>query len=123
MDAGVAVAVRDVQLTVGRDRQSRRPVERASTTLDRQEVRPTFRRVARIAWLVRSTQGPQEFPLERERSHGVVRIIGAVHHVAVDGDAVGASEDSLAPRSNKTAVPVVDDDRVLAPIEDEHPIL
>src|SRR5262245_12255552 len=106
MDARVAVAVRDVQLTARRDREPRRSIERRAAAFDREEVRTTLGRVAAVAWLIRVAEREEQLALEGERAHRVVGVVGAVNDVFVDSDAVRAREDALAPRGEEAPVAV-----------------
>ena len=63
------------------------------------------------------------WPSRVKRAHRVIGVVGAVDDVVVDGDAVRAGEDALAPGPQKLPVAVVDDDRVLAAVEDEDAVL
>ena len=108
VDAGVAVAVADVQLSVRSHGDVGRPVEWRAAALD------TADGLSVIAG-IRTFSGDAEhhhlFPLEGELPHRVVPIIHCVHHVFRDGDPVGARrEQTLAPRADEVALPIVHDD-------------
>ncbi len=53
----------------------------------------------------------------------MVRVVGAVHHSIDDRDAVGASENSLAPGCEKSAITIVNNHRVLTPVEHKDAVL
>src|SRR6266850_1217047 len=60
-----------------------------------------------------------QLPLRRELPDRVVQVVGEPDAaVGPDVDAVGAADQSLAPRAQELAVPVEDDHRVLTPVED-----
>src|SRR5690606_10783946 len=55
--------------------------------------------------------------------HEVAEVIHQVHDVVDDGDAVGTDVDAFAPRLEEATIAVVDDDRVLAAVEDVDAVL
>ena len=64
--------------------------------------------------------GLEQFPFGGELSDNVMLGVGAVDGVVRgDGDAVGAAEDAVAPGGQEGAVPVEDNDGVLAASIDE----
>src|SRR5438105_271893 len=55
--------------------------------------------------------------------HGMADVVGAIHGVVgSDRDPVRPGELALAPRAEEPALPVEDDDRVLAAVEDVDPV-
>src|SRR5437867_3469701 len=122
VDAAVAVAVGHVELTLRPDREIRRPVERPAGLRDR---RGALAVVAGVRGLVHGAERQQELALRRELPHGVVAVVRAVEEpVRADGDAVGAQgELPLAPRAQEVALPVVDDDRMIAAADQVDAIL
>src|SRR5262245_1380823 len=120
--AAVAVAVRDVEITLRPDREIRGTVEAVGWLRDRHVVLAV---VAGVRGLVHGTQGHQELALRRELPHGVVAVVGAVEAlVGADGDAVGAiGELALAPRAQELAVAVVCDDRVVTAADEVDAVL
>ena len=94
-----------------------RVVERRAGAEDRAEVHAGGAGVGRGP---ARAEGQQEDPVGRELLDGVVEVVGAIDGVVgADRDPVGAGEQAFAPRVEKPAVAVEDDDRVLAPVEDE----
>src|SRR5689334_973948 len=118
MDAGVAVSVRNVQLAIRSNRQPRGSVEWTRAALDRRKIGAALRRIARVARLIQRPEQPQQLAVERERAHRMVRIVGAIDDILVDGDAVWTGEDAFAPGTDELTVRGVDDDRVIAAIKD-----
>ena len=110
VDAGIAVAVGDVDLALGRERGVRAAVERLAA----QERRG----------LVGHADGQQDLALGGDLANRMVAVVGAVEVVvAVDMDAVGAAEQAFAPRAQEIAVAVEHHHRMLAAIEDVDAVL
>ena len=110
VDAGIAVAVRHVDLALGRERGVGAAVERLAA----QERRG----------LVGHADGQQHLALGGDLADRVVAVVGAVEVVvAVDMDAVGAAEQAFAPRAQEVAVAVEHHHRMLAAIEDIDAVL
>ena len=121
MHAGVAVAVGDVEVALGSNRDVRRAVERAGGPRDGAGILAV---VARVRRLVHGPKRHQELPVRRELADGVVAVVRAVEHlVRPDADAVGpVRELALAPGAQKPAARIVDDDGVIAAADQVDPI-
>ena len=106
--ARVAVAVGDVDVAGLRaHRRVRRPVERLAAVQRR--------------GLVGITEGEPQRPGWCELADRVVQVVGEPHGaIGPDADPVRAADESLAPRAEKLAVAIEDDDRVRPAIEDPH---
>ena len=121
MDAGVAVAVGDVEVAERRHGDVGRVVERRAGALDRAEVEARGAGVAAGLPLVPSVE--EQLARGRELADRVVEVVGQVDRVVgADGDAVRPREQPLAPGAQELAVPVEDDDRMLAAVEDVHAV-
>src|SRR5213594_1317855 len=110
VDARVAVAVRDVEIALRRERSVRAAVKRLAAHVG-------FRRAG-------DAERQQHLAVQRAVPDGVVAVIGQPDRV-VRGhvDAVRPTKHPFAPGTQKIAVPVEHDHRVLAPIERVHPVL
>src|SRR6266542_4724564 len=107
VDARVAVAVRDEE----------EPALRAD-----RDMRGTVEGLAALECrgLVGVADGQQACAVRRELAHGVLEIVRQPHHsIGIDRDAVRSAHLSLAPRAQERAVPIEDDDGMLAPREAE----
>ncbi len=121
MDASIAISIGDVQRTVRGQCQVGRVMERRAGVADRPEVHAGGARVRGTSALA---QHPHQLPLGRELLHGVVEIVGAIHRVVrTDRDPVRSREEVLSPRADESAVAVEDDDGMVAPVEDEDPVV
>ena len=102
--AGIAVAVRHVDLALRRQRRVGAAVERLAAHERR--------------GLARDADGEQHLAVGRALAHRVVAVVGAVEIVVgVDVQAVRAREQPLAPALDEAAVAVQHHHRVLAAIE------
>ena len=96
-------------------------MERQTRSADRAEVHAGGARVRGTSALA---QHPDRFPLGRERLHGVIEIIGAIHRVVgTDRDPMRSREEVLSPRTDEAALAVEDVDGMFAPVEDEDPVV
>ena len=104
VDLRVAVAVRHVDLVVGRQRGVRAAAERLAAHERR--------------GLAGNADGQQHLAFERALADRVIVVVGQVDRVVRPHvDAVRALEDALAPRAQHVAVLVEDDDRMVAAVK------
>ena len=76
-------------------------------------------RGARVGTSAADTQRQQQLAVRSEFADGVVLIIGAIHSIVRPyKNAVRSRENPLTPGSQERAVPIKNDDRVLAAIKD-----
>ena len=103
--ARVAVAVRDVDVALGRQRGVRAAMERLAAHEGR--------------GLAGHADGELDLAGGRAPAHGVVAVVGAIERVvAVDVQAVRAVEHALAPGAQEIALAVEHHHGVLAAVED-----
>src|SRR5262249_15040635 len=103
-----------------REREVRRVMERSGRAPDGAKVHARRAGVRRLA----GPQRREELALRRVLADDVPQIIAAVDGVVgPDRDPVRPGEVPFAPRLHEVAVAVEDDDRMLAAVEDEDPIL
>jgi hypothetical protein len=96
-------------------------MERRAGAADRAEVHAGGAGVRRTSALA---EHPHQFPIGGELLHGVVEVVGAIHHVVgADRDPVRSHEGALSPRADEPALAVEDDDGMVAPVEDEDPVV
>src|SRR5438552_11739243 len=119
MHARVPVAIRDVEVTAGRDGETRRSVERRSAVRDRCDGLPV---VAGVGGAAARAEGLEEATVAREAPHRLITVVGAPERlVRRDGDPVSARrEHALAPRANEGTVALVDEHGVVATAEEVH---
>src|SRR5262249_38714206 len=122
MHTAIAVAVRDVQIALGTDREVRRPIERPARPRDRHVVLAV---VAGVGRRIERAERAEQLALRRELANGVVAVVGGPDGaVGRDRDPMRAiSELALAPRAQEVSLVVVRDDRMVAATDQEHPIL
>ena len=110
VDAGIRVAVRDIDVEIGRQRGVGAAVERLAAHKRRGPPR--------------NADFEQYLAAERAFAHGVVAVIGAVQRlVRADMQPVRPVEQVFAPGIQQVAVAVEHHHRVLAAIEDIDPVL
>src|SRR5262249_11587433 len=110
VDAGIAVSVRHVDLALGRERGVGAAIERLAA----QEG----------CGLVGHADGQQHLALGGHLADRVVAVVGAVEGVvAVDMDAVRATEQAFAPRAQEVALAVEYHHGMLTAVEDVHVVL
>src|SRR3989338_3621626 len=108
MDAGIAVAVGDIDLVFRREGDVGAAIEGLAALVGRR--------------LSGYSQGHQDLSIERALAHRVIPVVGQVDSVVrTHRDAVGALEEPFAPGTEKVSVAIKDDDRVLAPAEGGEP--
>src|SRR5262249_61064753 len=73
MHATVAVAVRDVQITLGPDREIRGAIERPGRPADRQAVLAV---IPGVGWHVQDPECPEQLALRRELWNGAGAVVG-----------------------------------------------
>src|SRR5690606_23398088 len=110
VDAAVAVAVGDVQLPGGRDREVGAPVERPGRPPHGLHVvhdRAGAGCVPGVGGRPRGAERLQQLPVRAEPAHGVVAAVDAVDGaVGGDGEPVRLGEHPVAPRGAEGAVAV-----------------
>ena len=110
MDAGIAVAVGNIDLAVRRQRG----------------VGAAVKRLAAHEWrrLVRDADGQQHLAVGGAFSHGVVAIIGAIEMVVgVDMQTVRTVEQAFAPAPEEISLAVQHHHRMVAAVEDIDAVL
>ena len=110
VDAGIAVAVRDIDLALRRQRGVGAAVERLAAHERRR--------------LVRDADGQQHLAVGGAFAHGVVAVVGAIEIVVgVDVQAVRAGEQAFAPAPEEIALAVEHHHRMVAAVEDVDAVL
>ena len=110
VDAGVAVAVGDIDLALRRQRGVGAAMERLTAHERRR--------------LVRNADGQQHLAAGRTFAHGVVAVVGAIQIVVgVDVQPVRAAKQAFAPAGDEIAFAVEHHHRMFAAVEDIDAIL
>ena len=110
VDAGIAVAVGNIDLALRRQRGVGAAVKRLAAHERRR--------------LVRDADRQQHLSVGRALAHGVVAVIGAVEIVVgIDVQAVGAVEQAFAPAGDEIALAVQHHHRMFAAVEDVDAVL
>ena len=110
VDAGIAVAVGNIDLALRRQRGVGAAVKRLAAHERR--------------GLVRDADGQQHLAVGRALAHGVVAVIGAIEIVVgIDVQAVGAVEQAFAPARDEIALAVQHHHRMVAAVEDVDAVL
>ena len=110
VDAGIAVAVRDIDLALRRQRGMGAAVKRLAAHERRR--------------LVRDADGQQHLAVGRALAHGMVAVIGAIEIVVgIDVQTMRAVEQAFAPAGDEIALAVEHHHRMVAAVEDVDAVL